>query len=73
MTILKCNLVLCYIASVRPFADAFENRMVTFNEATVTLLSFFLLLYSDSLLQKHDQSSNEVIDVESARVKIVDE
>ena len=53
MVIINCNLILIYVAVARPFSDSKVNKQELMNEVMVFLTSFFLLLYSDMVLEDH--------------------
>ena len=64
MVILSCVLILAYIAHSRPFLDSYMNKIEIMNEIFVTLTSYFLLLYSDTLLTPHNSSDIHVVDMD---------
>ena len=53
LTIIMCLIILCYTISIQPFDTKLANVMEIFNEILVFLNTFFLLIYSDLVVEPH--------------------
>ena len=59
-----------YVAVARPFSESKVNKQELMNEVMVFLTSFFLLLYSDMVLENHrsDKVQEKVVAMEKLMV-----
>ena len=54
--IFKCSLILIYIGYVRPYVTPVQNRVELLNETLILINTYFMIIYSDFVLDPYARS-----------------